>query len=32
MTLGVGKNLSSFKYNNLPRGLASEEEALALTP
>jgi transposase len=32
MTLGVGKTLSSFKYNNLPRGLASEEEALALTP
>jgi len=32
MTLGVGKNLSSFQYYNLPRGLASEEEALASTP
>ena len=32
MTLGVGKNLSSFQYNNLPRALASEEEASALTP
>jgi transposase len=32
MTLGVGKNLSGFKYNNLPRALASEEEASASTP
>jgi hypothetical protein len=32
MTLWVGKNLSGFKNNNLPRGLASEEEALALSP
>jgi hypothetical protein len=30
MTLGVGKNLSGFRYNNLPRGQASEEEASAL--
>jgi hypothetical protein len=30
MTLGVGKNLSGFRYSNLPRGLASEEEASAL--
>jgi hypothetical protein len=32
MTLGVGKNLFGFKYNNLPRGLASEEEVLVLMP
>jgi transposase len=32
MTLGVGKYLSRFTYNKLPRALASEEEALALTP
>jgi transposase len=31
MTLGIGKNLSRFTYNKLPRGLASEEEVLALT-
>jgi transposase len=30
MTLGVGKNLSGFRYSNLPRSLASEEEVLAL--
>jgi hypothetical protein len=28
MTLGVGRNLSGFRYGNLPRGLASEEEVL----
>jgi transposase len=32
MTLGIGKNLSRFTYNKLPRALASEEEVLALTP
>jgi hypothetical protein len=32
MTLGVGKNLSSFQYNNLPRGLASDEEAFSPSP
>jgi hypothetical protein len=32
MTLGVGKNLSTFTYNQLPRALASEEEVLALMP
>jgi hypothetical protein len=32
MTLEVGKKPTSFKYNNLPSGLASEEEALVLTP
>lgn len=31
MTLGVGRNLSRFTYNKLPRALASEEEALAST-
>jgi hypothetical protein len=30
MTLGVGQNLSGFRYSNLPRGLASEEEASSL--
>jgi transposase len=30
MTLGLGKNLSGFSYGNLPRAVASEEEALAL--
>jgi transposase len=29
MTLGIGKDLSGFTYNNLPRALASEQEALA---
>jgi transposase len=32
MILGVGKNLSRFTYNKLPRALASEEEVLAPTP
>jgi transposase len=32
MTLGIGKNLSGFTYNNLPRALASEDEALSSTP
>jgi len=32
MTLGAGKELAGFRYNNKPRGLASEEEVAGLAP